>query len=343
MGSRHASRMVAAVVVVAVTLVLPSVAVGKRHPRAPSFAELATFAAPGCSGTCGSGSTIGPDGALYVTDGQGGRVLRVDVRTGAVTTFAAGLPLMNTPPGIGGAIDVAFVGDTAYVLVANVGPTFGQPDVVAGIYRIGRDGRARPIADIGSWAVAHPPNTDYVLAGGVQYAMEPFRGGFAVTDGHHNRVLWVGRNGEVHELLALANVVPTGLAAAGRTLLIGEAGPVPHLPQDGKIIAITPWSRTPIDIASGAPLIVDVEFGVGHSLYALSQGIWTLPPDPANAGAPASPDTGTLTRLDGDGSLTPVVGGLDRPTSVAFTGKRAYVVTLTGKVLRIRGLAPRRW
>ena len=83
--------------------------------------ELATFAAPGCEGTCGSGSTIGPDGALYVTDGQGGRVLRIDPRSGAITTFASGFPLMNTPPGIGGAIDVAFVGRTAYVLVANVG------------------------------------------------------------------------------------------------------------------------------------------------------------------------------------------------------------------------------
>jgi len=146
----------------------------------------------------------------------------------------------------------------------------------------------------------------------------------------------------VHELLALANVVPTGLAAAGRTLLIGEAGPVPHLPQDGRIIAITSWSRAPVEIASGAPLIVDVEFGI-DGLYALSQGVWTLPPDPANAGAPASPDTGSLTRVDRHGSLTPVVGGLDRPTSVAFTRKHAYVVTLTGKVLRVSGLASRRW
>src|SRR5829696_1583219 len=167
MGSRQAS-MIAAVVIAAVTIALPSAAAGKRHPHALAVSELATFAAPGCTGTCGSGSTIGPDGALYVTDGQGGRVLRVDTRSGAVTTFVAGLPLINTPPGIGGAIDVAFVGHTAYVLVGNVGPTFGEPNEVAGIYRVRRDGSAVPVADIGAWAVANPPDTEFVLAAGVQ-------------------------------------------------------------------------------------------------------------------------------------------------------------------------------
>ena len=46
---------------------------------------------------------------------------------------------------------------------------------------------------------------------GVQYAMQPFRGGFLVTDGHDNRVLWAGRDGSVRELIAFDNIVPTGL------------------------------------------------------------------------------------------------------------------------------------
>jgi hypothetical protein len=342
MSTRLASRM-AVVVMAAVTIALPSAAAGKRHPHAPAVTELATFAAPGCTGTCGSGSTIGPDGALYVTDGKAGRVLRVDTRSGAITTFAAGLPLINTPPGIGGAIDVAFVGHTAYVLVANVGPFFGEPDEVAGIYRVRRNGSAVPVADIGAWAEANPPDTEFVLPGGVQYAMEPFRGGFAVTDGHHDRVLYVRRDGQVRELLAVPNAVPTGLAAAGRTLFVGQAGQVPHLPEDGKVVAITPRSDAPVEIASGAPLVVDVEFGTHHRLYALSQGIWDLPPLPENAGAPASANTGSLTRVDRHGRLTPVAGPLDRPTSVAFSRRSAFVVTLTGKVLRIDGIGHRRW
>jgi hypothetical protein len=159
----------------------------------PAVDELATFAAPGCSGGCGSGSTIGPDGALYVTDGPGGRVLRVDPTTGAITTFASGLPRAIPAVGIGGAMDVAFRGETAYVLVTLVGPAFGQPDVINGLYRIAKDGNATAIADVGAWSIAHPPATDFFVPSGVQYALQEFRGGLLVSDGHHNRVLRVSR------------------------------------------------------------------------------------------------------------------------------------------------------
>jgi hypothetical protein len=40
-------------------------------------------------------------------------------------------------------------------------------------------------------------------------------------------------------------------------------------------------------------------------------------------------------RVEGDGSFSSVVDGLDRPTSLEFIGDTAFVVTLTGKVLRI--------
>jgi hypothetical protein len=69
---------------------------------------------------------------LFVTEGAAGRVSRVDPKTGQVTTFASGLPPFIV--GIGGAMDVAFIGSTAYVLVTLVGPDVGGSDVV-GIYR----------------------------------------------------------------------------------------------------------------------------------------------------------------------------------------------------------------
>jgi hypothetical protein len=333
MDSRRALTvlMAAAAVIAAGT---PSTASAKKPPKSPVAHELATFAAPACASGCGSGSTIGPDKALYVTDGPGGRVLRVDPKTGAVTTFASGLPAAIPDVGIGGAIDVAFIGGTAYVLVTLVGPFFGQTDVVNGIYRIEQDGSATAIADIGAWSIAHPPATDFAVASGLQYALQKFRGRFVVTDGHLNRVLRVTRGGDISEMIAFGNIVPTGLEVHGNRIYMGQAGPVPHPPQDGKVVRFTP-KTTATEVASGAPLIVDVEFGRGRQLYALSQGIWDLEPLPENAGAPASPDTGALLRVRKDGSFASVIDGLDRPTSVDFIGNTAFVITLTGKVVRI--------
>lgn len=41
---------------------------------------------------------------------------------------------------------------------------------------------------------------------------------------------------------------------------------------------------------------------------------------------------------DRHGHFATVVSGLDRPTTFEIIGKTAYVVTITGKVLRISGL-----
>jgi hypothetical protein len=72
------------------------------------------------------GSTIGPDRALYVTEGAKGEVTRVDPVTGETSTFASGLLLQNPNVGFGGAIDIAFIDSTAYVLVTLVGPGKGN-------------------------------------------------------------------------------------------------------------------------------------------------------------------------------------------------------------------------
>ena len=153
-------------------------------------------------------------------------------------------------------------------------------------------------------------------------------------------MLRVTRDGDIRQLIAFGNIVPTGLEVRGRTIYMAEAGPIPHLPQDGKVVPSTPRSPA-TEVASGASLLVDVELGRGHQLYALSQGIWDLPPTPENEGKPASPDTGSLLRVERDGSLASVVDGLDRPTSLEFIGDTAYVVTLTGKVIAIDGVRRR--
>jgi Tol biopolymer transport system component/sugar lactone lactonase YvrE len=283
----------------------------------------------------GSGSTVGPDGALYVTDGAEGRVLRVDPRTGAVTTFGSGLP--KSIIGVGGAIDVAFRGRTAYVLVTLVGSDVGGSDVV-GIYRVDGPAGSTVVADIGAFSLAHPPSTDFFVPTGVQYALQTFRGGFLVTDGHHNRVLRVGLEGTVSELIAFGNVVPTGLATRGKTIYMTEAGPVPHLPEDGRVVRFRAGSSAAKEVTSGGRLLVDVEFGRG-GLFALAQGVF---PVGNPEGSPAAPNTGQLLKVDRHGTFDVVADGLDRPTSLEIIRNTAYVTTFGREIWRIDGISGKR-
>jgi hypothetical protein len=233
-------------------------------------------------------------------------------------------------------VDIAFVKRTAYVLVTIVGANFVAPlpgDATSvGIYRVDGPSSFTLIADIGKFSAAHLPPPDFPigLKTGVQFALEPFRGGFLVSDGHHNRVLRVNRRGEITTLLQVGNIVPTGLAVRGNTVYMTETGPIPHLPADGKVVKFSLKSPTATEIAHGAPLMVDVEFGGGRALFAISQGIGSGGP-PAT---PAVPNTGKFLRVNKDGSFTVIKDGLDRPTSLKFIGNTAYVVTLAGEVWR---------
>jgi hypothetical protein len=305
-------------------VVTPTVAAAATGTDGPERPEVL---ASGLAG--GSGSTVGPDGALYVTEGIAGRLTRIDPETGRTTVVADCLPKRVAP--IGGAIDVAFLHGTAYVLVTLVSAEVGGSDV-AGIYRI--DGRhtCTVVADIGTWSVQHPPDTPFFTPPGLQYALQPYRGGFLVTDGHHNRILFVTLNGAVRQVIQLSNVVPTGLELVDGTVYLAQAGPVPHRPEDGRIVSLRVGSPSPRAVASGGRLLVDVEQGCHGELFALAQGVFPQGSDP---GSPANPRTGALLRVDGHGGFDVVTRGLDRPTSLELVGDTAYVVTLAGKVWAI--------
>jgi hypothetical protein len=320
----------------------------------PSGGPTAELLVTGLAG--GSGSTLGPGGALYVTEAHVGRISRIDPLTGEITTFASGLPLRMPGFPFGGVVDVAFIGKTAYALVTLVGPDVGGTDVV-GIYRVDGPDSFTVVADIGEFSTLNPPTIPFpfFVPSGAQYALEPFHGGFLVTDGHLNRVLWVKLDGEITEVIGFPNIVPTGLAVSGNTVYVGEAGPVPHLPENGRVLSFDvkkkgcridtkpPHGKSQSKkqcvasrVAAGEPLIVDVEFGRGHRLYALSQG-------PGQVGAPdgfpAVPDTGALLEVNKNGTFTVVVEGLDQPTSLEFIGDTAYVVTYGGEIWRIDGVS----
>lgn len=331
---KHAKQLGQRAIVIAAALTLAIAPSTAANAHRPHDAPTATLLASGLAAGTGSGSAIGPDGALYVTEGAAGRVSRIDRRTGAITTFAEGLPSAVVP--IGGPMDVEFIHGEAYVLVTLVGPSVGGTDIV-GIYRVDGPSSFTVVADLGAWSSANPPtnNTDYFVPDGVPYALQRFGDGFLVTDGHHGRVLRVGLDGSIAELISWPDIVPTGLDIRGNRIWVAQAGPVPHLPNDGKIVTLTASRPVEREVASGVRLAVDVELGRHGTLYALSQGVFT-PGNPE--GSPAEPDTGSLMRVGHRGDLQLVTDGLDRPTTLEIVGDTAYVVTLGGEVWKIEHL-----
>ncbi len=329
MGTRRTAFLAAIMTAALVPAVLLPAAANAAPPGStpePVAEELATgLEAP-------IGSTIGPDGALYVADRGGGEVVRVDTSTGETSVFAADLPVT----GGGGVFDVAFIGDTAYLLFTGVGPEFGGTDI-GGIYRVDGDDITL-VADTATWSIDNPPEADYFVPSGVQYAFVPYDGGFLVTDGHHNRLLFADLAGEVTEVAQFGNTVPTGLQVDGSKIYMAEAGPIPHDPETGRVVAL--GAKHPVEraVASGYGLIVDVE-AASCGLYALSQGD---SPGMVEAGTPGLPDSGELLRVNGNGTFTVIVDGLDRPTSLSFVGDTAYIVTLGGDVLTVADVAPDR-
>jgi hypothetical protein len=285
----------------------------------------------------GWGSTVGPGGDLFIPDGKAGAILRVDPKTGQYTTFASGLPQLIPDVGIGGISDVAFFGGKAYALVTLVDdPTLFPTGQVNGIYRIDGPNSFTVISDIGAFNVAHPPSGfEFDVSTGVQYSIQTYRGGFLVTDGHLNRVLYVTLDGNIEIIKSFGDIVPTGLAVKGNDIYMSQAGPIPHLPENGKILSFSLNSPMVTTVASGAPLLVDVEFGRGETLFALSQGPGSGDPE----GSPAVPNSGSLVRVNADGTVSVIADKLDRPTSFEIIGNTAYIVTLGGEIWTVDNIA----
>jgi len=321
-----------ALVVSVITGSIATVPAGARVRKAQPPMEV-TLLADGLQGSVGA--TIGPDGALYVAEAELGQIARIDPTTGNATTFASGLPPQVIP--LGGAIDVAFVGTTMYVLVTLVGPDVGGNNVV-GIYRMNGSGNFTVFADLGTWSIDHPPATAFDLPSGVQFALQPVADGFLVSDGHHNRVIHVSSAGAITQRLQFQNIVPTGLAVTHGTVSMAEAGPVPHIPATGRVVSFPLNAAGPNahEVASGFSLLVDVEPGPDRALYALSQGDSPGDVPPAS---PAAPDSGELLLVNRNGSFSVLVDELDLPTSLDFVGDTAFVTTLNGEVWKITNVS----
>jgi DNA-binding beta-propeller fold protein YncE len=137
---------------------------GLTSPRGLAFgpdrrlyvAEAGTGGALAPTGTAGCPSNIN----IYspYTAGYSGRVVRV-LADGTTQTVADKLPSMTDAFGGNyGPTDVAFVGNTLYVLIEMGGCSHGMPEDYPAILRVNPDGSTSSVANLNAWLAANPPH-----------------------------------------------------------------------------------------------------------------------------------------------------------------------------------------
>ncbi len=294
------------------------------------------------------GIKMGPDGMLYVAEagvggttkftadgadymnGFTGRISKIDPETGARTTIVEDLPSNAGPEGDAvGPADVAFMGDKLYYLQTHGGVGYGFPDNPTGIYRVNDDGTVKLVADIGEFNLDNPISDLTtgkqfdIEIGGNPYAMIVRDGAFLVTDGNQNQVMKVTTDGTISRLAEFSgHPVTTGIASNGGALFLGALGQFPFTPADGNVFQVGYPSGNISEIANGFSSVTDVEFGPSGQLYALSFGDQASSPD---SPAPWDFFSGKILKVNSDGTLTPIVDGLNLSSFLIFVGDTAYV------------------
>jgi hypothetical protein len=304
------------------------------------------------------GMRFGPDGNLYVAEaGTGGttstagscdqviapvgpylggntsRVSKID-RKGNRTTVAAGLP--STVDAMGdlmGAADVAFLGNTLYVLEAGAGCSHGD-SLPNGLYKVNlSNGSWSLVANLSKFVQNHPvayPNEPDFEPDGTFFSMTEFNHQLFTVEPNHGQVISIDTNGHMQSVLDVSasqgHIVPTSITARDGQFYMGNLNQFPIEPNYARILTLGFWECNEIT----APGLGDE--GGFHSLHVLSSkaGFTTVTgvafgPDGllyvlemSDAAGNPSPGAGKVVRVNHNGSIEDVATGLVVPTGMTF-------------------------
>ena len=307
------------------TATMATLTTGLNHPRGLKFGPDGNLYVA----EAGSGATPTTGGEIcdtykphvfspYFGRPTGGRISRIDPSSGNRVTVVDNLPTSVGTNKDGsnadafGPADVAFMGNTLYVLQAGAGCGHGVPSSTNGIYRINANGSHTLIADLGSWSVAHPgahfEEDDYTPEGN-WYSMVVDKDNFYALEPNHGNFVKAGLNGNIQLVTDISategHIVPTALDYKGN-FFVGNLGVFP-IEGNSSIFKITP-SGNMKKIATGFSAIVGLVVDK-HSMYVLE----------LSSGSPfPGPKSGRIRKIDPNGTVEDVISGLNFPTAMTM-------------------------
>ena len=304
------------------------------------------------------GLKFGPDGNLYVAEGgtggtdstegcceqvippvgpyrgsvNGSRISKIDA-DGVRTTVVDNLPSSQTSATVGGfisgAADVAFIGDTLYILLGGAGCSHGVlqvPEMPNGVVRVNADGTTDLIANLSAFVMAFPvaqPNPDDFEPDGTWYSMIAIGGNLYTVEPNHGELDRITPEGQISRVVDISasqgHIVPTAVSYRGN-FYVGNLNTFPVVPGSSKIYKITPSGQISV-FAEGFTTVLGVAFDNRHRMYVL---------ETSTVAGPPTPGTGKVVRVDRPGHQTEIASGLTFPTAMTFGPDGALYVSHIG-------------